>query len=93
VGFNLECNTLLPLVLRIIGLLMIAKIIAALVLLYRGRRTSCVIAEVDVVHTANIGHGPKLCDVANRAFRAHMLWIAWQPTDPDGAFGTYPAVR
>ncbi|HET7702984.1 MAG TPA: fibronectin type III domain-containing protein [Candidatus Limnocylindrales bacterium] len=53
----LECN---PLALPALGALMallVGGLLLALFLLYRGRVTGYVIAVVDVVHTANIGHG------------------------------------
>ena len=59
-GSTLECNTLLLPGLAAIGLLMLAGILVALVALYRGRTTGYVVAVVDVVHTANIGHGSTL---------------------------------
>lgn len=56
----LECN---PLALPALGALMallLGGLLAALFFLYRGRVTGYVIAVVDVVHTANIGHGSVL---------------------------------
>ena len=53
----LECN---PLALPALGALMamlVGGLLLALFFLYRGRVTGYVIAVVDVVHTANIGHG------------------------------------
>ena len=59
-GSVIECNSaMLPLFAAILGLLA-AGIIAGLVLLARTRVTGYVIAVVDVVHTANIGHGSSL---------------------------------
>jgi hypothetical protein len=59
-GSSLECNTLLLPGLGAIALLMLLGILAALVALFRGRAQGYVVAVVDVVHTANIGHGSKL---------------------------------
>jgi hypothetical protein len=59
-GSIIECNSaMLPLFAGILGLLAVG-IIAGLVLLARTRVTGYVIAVVDVVHTANIGHGSSL---------------------------------
>lgn len=59
-GSFIECNgQLLPVFLGILGALALG-IIAGLVLLARTRVTGYVIAVVDVVHTANIGHGSSL---------------------------------
>jgi hypothetical protein len=59
-GSLIECNTqMLPLFGGILGLLALG-IVAGLVLLARTRVTGYVIAVVDVVHTANIGHGSSL---------------------------------
>jgi hypothetical protein len=59
-GAFLECNsTLLP-VFGLVALLLIGGIMAALIALFRGRQTGHVVAVLDVVHTANVGHGSKL---------------------------------
>jgi hypothetical protein len=59
-GSLIECNTqMLPLFGGILGLLALG-IFAGLVLLARTRVTGYVIAVVDVIHTANIGHGSSL---------------------------------
>jgi Fibronectin type III domain len=59
-GSTLECNPiLLPAIGGLLGLLLVG-ILVAVILLYRGRTTGYVIAVVDVVHTANIGHGSTL---------------------------------
>ena len=56
----LECNrALLPVLAGLLAVLG-AGILVALILLYRGRTTGYVVAVVDVVHTANIGHGSSL---------------------------------
>ncbi|MEA2519728.1 MAG: hypothetical protein QOF49_1808 [Chloroflexota bacterium] len=55
-----QCN---PIVVPILGglvLLLIAGLAAALIALYRGRTHGYVVAVVDVVFTANIGHGSNL---------------------------------
>ena len=55
-----ECNSsMLPLFGGLAALL-IGGMLVALVALVRGRTTGHVIAVVDVVHTANIGHGSRL---------------------------------
>ena len=59
-GSIIECNTqMLPLFAGILGVLG-AAIVAGLILLGRTRVRGYVIAVVDVVHTANIGHGSSL---------------------------------
>lgn len=59
-GSPLECNPILvPALGGLVGLLVLG-ILVALLLLYRGRTTGYVVAVVDVVHTANIGHGSTL---------------------------------
>jgi hypothetical protein len=56
----LECNGLsTPLVAAVIGLLVVA-ILLGLFILLRNRGTGYVIAVVDVIHTANLGHGQSL---------------------------------
>lgn len=56
----LECNArLLPVFVGILGVLALL-IVAGIVVLARSRVTGYVIAVVDVVHTANIGHGSTL---------------------------------
>jgi hypothetical protein len=58
-GF-LDCNRhLLPLLGGVLAVLGVG-ILIAMILLYRGRTTGYVVAVVDVVHTANIGHGSSL---------------------------------
>ncbi|MDQ3128761.1 MAG: fibronectin type III domain-containing protein, partial [Chloroflexota bacterium] len=59
-GSPLECNPILvPALGGLVGVLVLG-ILVALFLLYRGRTTGYVVAVVDVVHTANIGHGSTL---------------------------------
>ncbi len=56
----LECNrAVLPLIAGLLALLG-GAILIALIMLFRGRTTGYVIAVVDIVHTANIGHGSSL---------------------------------
>lgn len=59
-GSLLECNALLTPVLGILGFVLAAGVLAVLVALYRERRRGYVVAIVDVVHTANLGHGSRL---------------------------------
>jgi hypothetical protein len=56
----LDCNSLFAPLLGGLGLLLVGGLLAAFFALFRGRTTGYVIAVVDVVHTANIGHGSKL---------------------------------
>jgi hypothetical protein len=56
----LECNPLLLPVVGGLGLLLGGGLLAAFIALYRGRTRGYVIAVVDVIHTANIGHGSNL---------------------------------
>ena len=56
----LDCNPALLPVLAALGLLMVIGLLVAVIVLYRGRTTGYVVAVVDVVHTANIGHGSRL---------------------------------
>jgi hypothetical protein len=59
-GSVLQCNPLFVPMLGGLGLLLGGGLLAAFVALYRGRSRGYVIAVVDVVHTANIGHGTNL---------------------------------
>ncbi|HLO35194.1 MAG TPA: fibronectin type III domain-containing protein, partial [Candidatus Deferrimicrobium sp.] len=59
-GSLLECNSVLVPVLGGLALLLAAGILIGVVALYRGRTTGYVVAVVDVVHTANVGHGSTL---------------------------------
>jgi hypothetical protein len=59
-GSALECNPILLPALAAIALLMAVAILGTLVAMYRGRTTGYVVAVVDIVHTANIGHGSTL---------------------------------
>jgi hypothetical protein len=59
-GSPLECNPVLLPIVGGLGLLLLAGILIALVALIRGRSHGHVVAVVDVIHTANIGHGSSL---------------------------------
>ena len=56
----LECAGLFAPVVGGLAVLLIAGILVAVAALYRGRTTGYVIAVVDVIHSANIGHGRTL---------------------------------
>jgi hypothetical protein len=59
-GSVLDCNTVLRPVLALVVLLLAAGILVVLVLLWRERNRGYVVAVVDVIHTANLGHGSRL---------------------------------
>jgi hypothetical protein len=59
-GSVLDCNTVLRPVLGLIAALLAAGILVVLVLLWRERSRGYVVAVVDVIHTANLGHGSRL---------------------------------
>jgi hypothetical protein len=59
-GTALECTPILAPVLGVLGIVLVAGLILALVAVARSRRRGYVIAIVDVVHTANLGYGSKL---------------------------------
>jgi hypothetical protein len=59
-GSTLECNSILLPALGVFGLLLFGGLLLALLALFRGRTQGYVVAVVDVVHTANIGHGSNL---------------------------------
>jgi hypothetical protein len=59
-GSALECNAILQPILGILGVVLAGGILAAFAALYRGRRRGYVVAVVDVVHTANLGHSSRL---------------------------------
>jgi hypothetical protein len=59
-GSLLDCNPVIPPILALLGFLSLAGILAALVALYRDRARGHVVAVVDFVHTANLGHGSRL---------------------------------
>jgi hypothetical protein len=62
-----ECNTALLPVVGILAVLLVGGILAAFMVLLRGRTTGHVVAIADVVHTANIGHGSTLGIAFERA--------------------------
>jgi hypothetical protein len=59
-GSALECNPALLPILAGLGAVVAIGILGAIVALFRGRTHGYVVAVVDVVHTANIGHGSRL---------------------------------
>jgi hypothetical protein len=59
-GSSFECNTALVPILAGLGLLTIIGLLVGAAALYLGRTHGYVVAVIDVVHTANIGHGSKL---------------------------------
>ena len=59
-GSALECNPLLQPIVAIVGLVAAAGLLAAFAALYRGRRRGYVVAVVDGVHSANLGHRSRL---------------------------------
>ena len=59
-GSTLECNSVLVPVLGGLGIVLLGGLLLTLVALLRGRTQGYVVAVVDVVHTANIGHGSNL---------------------------------
>ena len=56
----LQCNAPLVPILGGLAALLLAGVVAAMVVLIRGRSPGYVVAVLDVVHTANIGHGSRL---------------------------------
>ena len=64
----LDCNGLVAPVLGLFGVVLAAGLLAAAIALYRERgRRGYVVAVVDVVYTANIGHGSRLGIAFERA--------------------------
>jgi hypothetical protein len=59
-GSLLECDPRLPPILVVLGSVLVAGLLIVFVALYRARRRGYVVAVVDVVHTANLGHGSSL---------------------------------
>lgn len=59
-GSFLECNSLVVPILGLLGALLGGGLLLALVALLRDRGRGYVVAVVDVVHTANLGHGSNL---------------------------------
>jgi Fibronectin type III domain len=58
-GSAVECNPVLQPVLGILGVVLAGGLLMVFVALYRERRRGYVVAVVDVVHTANLGHGSR----------------------------------
>jgi hypothetical protein len=56
----LECNGVLAPILGILGIVLVGGLIAVLFAVYRDRQRGYVVAVVDVIHTANLGHGSHL---------------------------------
>jgi hypothetical protein len=56
----LDCNALAMPILGILGLILVGGLLAAFVALFRERSRGYVVAVVDVVHVANLGHGSRL---------------------------------
>jgi hypothetical protein len=59
-GSFLDCNGLLLPVLGVLGAVLALGLLAVAIALYREGRRGYVLAVVDVVHTANLGHGTRL---------------------------------
>jgi hypothetical protein len=59
-GSIFQCNGMLPPILAVLGFLLVGALLAVLISLYRDRNRGHVVAVVDVVHVANLGHGRKL---------------------------------
>jgi fibronectin type III domain protein len=60
-GSPIDCNPLLRPILGILGVVLAGGLLAAFVALYRERSNrGYVVAVVDVIHTANLGHGSRL---------------------------------
>jgi hypothetical protein len=59
-GSLLDCNPGIPPILVLLGFLALGGLLAALLALYRDRTRGYVVAVVDGVHTANLGHGSSL---------------------------------
>jgi hypothetical protein len=59
-GSLLECNPLLAPIVGILSIILVGGLLAAFVALYRERSRGYVVAVVDVVHIANLGHGSRL---------------------------------
>lgn len=59
-GSLLDCNGLLLPTLGILGAVLALGLLAVAIALYREGRRGYVLAVVDVVHTANLGHGTRL---------------------------------
>ncbi len=55
-----DCNPLLLPIVGLIAVILLGGLLAIMFALYRGRTRGYVVAVVDVVYTANLGHGSKL---------------------------------
>jgi hypothetical protein len=59
-GGILECNSLLQPILAFLSVVLAGALLAVFIALFRGRTRGYVVAVVDVVHVANLGHGKRL---------------------------------
>jgi hypothetical protein len=59
-GSILECNSLLQPILAFLSVVLAGALLAVFFALFRGRTRGYVVAVVDVVHVANLGHGKRL---------------------------------
>ncbi len=59
-GSALECTPFLQPIIAIVGIVAAGALLMAFAALYRGRRRGYVLAVVDGVHTANLGHRSRL---------------------------------
>ena len=59
-GSFIECNALFTPILAILLVVLAGGLVAAFIALYRDRDRGYVVAVVDVVHVANLGHGSRL---------------------------------
>ena len=59
-GGILECNSLLQPILAFLSVVLAGALLAVFIALFRGRTRGYVVAVVDVVHVANLGHGNRL---------------------------------
>jgi hypothetical protein len=59
-GSLIECNAALAPVVGILGVVLVGGLLAAFIAVVRERRRGYVVAVVDVIHTANLGHGSRL---------------------------------
>jgi hypothetical protein len=69
-GSLLECNEALPPILALLLLLALGAILVVAYMLYRDRTRGYVVAVVDVVHSANLGHGTNLGIAFTRAWNS-----------------------
>jgi hypothetical protein len=59
-GSVIECNASLPPILAIVGILLVVAFAVASILFLRDSNRGYVVAVVDSIHTANLGHGSNL---------------------------------